>query len=155
MEEVQNQQLFSLNIEPITKSHLRETAKWAKFLSIAGIVFLSLATLAVLLSLTIMPRMAKFTMNGVEQEEFTAGMRISFFLVMVIVFAIAFFPMLFMLQFANQMKTALYSNNQELLNSSFQNLKKYFRYIGIIMIIVLAFYALAFVIVALGAFAAS
>jgi ABC-type nickel/cobalt efflux system permease component RcnA len=33
------------------------------------------------------------------------------------------------------MKTALYGNDQENLNSSFQNLKRYFRYVGIITII--------------------
>jgi len=40
-----------------------------------------------------------------------------------------------MFRFANQMKTALYGNDQEDLNASFQNLKKYFRYVGIITII--------------------
>ena len=46
-----------------------------------------------------------------------------------------FFPLLYMLRFANQMKTALYGNDQENLNVSFQNLKRYFRYVGIITII--------------------
>ena len=44
------------------------------------------------------------------------------------------------------MKTALAGNDQEALNTSFQNLKKYLRYIGVLMIICLSFYALALII---------
>jgi hypothetical protein len=48
---------------------------------------------------------------------------------------VGFFPLLYMLRFANQMRTALDGNDQEKLNESFQNLKRYFRYFGIITII--------------------
>ena len=48
---------------------------------------------------------------------------------------IAFFPYYFLLRFANKMKAALISNDQETLNSSFQNLKILYRYMGILMII--------------------
>jgi hypothetical protein len=48
------------------------------------------------------------------------------------------------------MKSALASNDQEVLNTSFQNLKASFRYVGIIMIVMLAFWALALIIGVLG-----
>jgi hypothetical protein len=48
---------------------------------------------------------------------------------------ILFFPLMYMLRFANQMKTALNANDQGSLNISFQNLKRFFRYLGVITII--------------------
>jgi hypothetical protein len=60
------------------------------------------------------------------------------------------FPLLFLLQFANRMKRALAANEQDDLNDAFLQLKKYFRYLGIIVIIVLALYALMFVLAIMG-----
>jgi hypothetical protein len=37
-----DQNLFSLTVDPVTKAHLYETAKWARFLAILGFVFLGL-----------------------------------------------------------------------------------------------------------------
>ena len=42
MEQSHSQELFSLQIDPLTKSHLWETARWAKFLSIVGFVLCGL-----------------------------------------------------------------------------------------------------------------
>ncbi|MGZ8561966.1 MAG: hypothetical protein ACXWV3_10250 [Flavisolibacter sp.] len=63
-----------------------------------------------------------------------------------IIAIIWFFPLLFLLRFANQVQSAILSNNQESLNSAFQNLKVCFRYVGIVTIIGMAFYLLAIVI---------
>jgi hypothetical protein len=54
-----------------------------------------------------------------------------------------FFPCLHLFHFANKMKLALTGNDQEMLNTSFKNLKACFKFMGIITIIVLSFYALA------------
>jgi hypothetical protein len=59
--------------------------------------------------------------------------------------AIGFFPLLFTYRFANQMRGALNSNDQALLNTSFQNLKICYRYIGIVAIIVLVLFILSLV----------
>jgi len=54
-----------------------------------------------------------------------------------------FFPYFFLFRFATRMKTALNTNDQLTLNTSFQNLKIMFRYVGILTIVMLSFYALA------------
>ena len=61
---------------------------------------------------------------------------------------IAFFPYYFLLRFANKMKAALVSNDQDSLNGSFQNLKILYRYMGILMIISLAFMIFAILAIA-------
>ncbi|HWI90726.1 MAG TPA: hypothetical protein VNT20_05585 [Flavisolibacter sp.] len=146
-------ELFSLTIDPLVKSHLVDTAKWARFLAIAGIILLSLGVLFTILNVTVLKNsgLTRYTYNGVEQEELTAGLKATVFILMLIIFAIAFFPMWYLLQFANKMKIALYSNDQEALISSFLNIKRYFRYVGAITIIVLVFYGLAILFILLGA----
>jgi hypothetical protein len=54
------------------------------------------------------------------------------------------------MRFANRMRLALYGNDQQALNLSVQNLKVFFRYIGIITIIVLSLYALVFIVTIVG-----
>lgn len=149
MEETHTSSLFSLSIDPITKAHLTDTAKWARFLAIAGIVLLCLAVLFTVLALTVLPNtlFTGVTYSGAGQDEMTTSVKIFSVILMLIFFIIAFFPMWYLLQFANKMRTALYSNDQEALNNSFLNIKRYFRYVGIIMIIVLAIYGLAFAVI--------
>lgn len=141
----QNQSLFSLSIEPITKSHLLQAARWAKFLAIAGMVFLGIALLAYAYLIFVMDR---FTMaaSGDEVTELNSGLRIGYIIFALAMIAVGFFPLLFLLQFANRIKTALQANQQEDLNAAFQSLKKHFRFIGIVLIIVMAAYGLTFVL---------
>jgi hypothetical protein len=70
------------------------------------------------------------------------GMGISYFALAVI----WFFPFMFLFRFSSQMRYALAANDQERLNTSFQNLKICFRYVGIVTMIVLVLYILLFVI---------
>ncbi|HEU4901804.1 MAG TPA: DUF5362 family protein [Flavisolibacter sp.] len=129
--------LFSLSIDPATKIHLAETARWARFLAIIGFVLIVfMVALGVYSSLTISRYEDMFNgYRGSRSIVDSVGVGVS--IVYVIMAVVAFFPLLFMLRFANQMRSALSSNNQALLTSSFQNLKIYFRYLGIITIIFL------------------
>jgi hypothetical protein len=73
----------------------------------------------------------------------------------IIVAVLYFFPLLFTLRFANKMRTALSANDQQALNSAFQNLKICYRYIGILTIIGLVFLAIAVIFGIIGAAAFS
>ena len=68
----------------------------------------------------------------------------------IVIALIYFFPCLFLFRFATKMKVALASNDQETLNTSFQNLKATFRYMGIVTIVMLVFFLLAFLVAFLG-----
>ena len=143
--------LFSLSIDPLTKSHLNETAKWARFLAIVGMVLLVLMIIFGLFFSTMMATSSNPFEEPVEggsglMSGFGIGMAI-FYIIMAVIW---FFPLLFLLRFANTMKASLHSNDQNALNVSFQNLKSCFRYVGIITIIILALYALIFVFALLG-----
>lgn len=155
MEQTTNTSLFSLSIDPVTKAHLYETAKWAKFLAVVGMIFLVLMIVAGVFG----SAMLFSTMGGLDNEYGGTGMATYgsgiFATYMIVVAVIYFFPLLFTLRFANKMRTALNGNDQQALNTSFQNLKACFRYIGIITIIALVFLVIGLVFGIMGAAAFS
>src|SRR5438270_775675 len=128
----ENQSLFSLNIDPLTKSHLQETAKWTKFLAIVGMIVLILVLVITLLGVTIFTSSVgmRFGVYSDTQEQVANSLRVGLVIGTIITIAIAFFPLFYLLQFANRMKKALAANQQNDLNEAFLNLKKYFRYLG-------------------------
>lgn len=157
MEETQT--LFSLRIDPVTKLHLGETARWARFLAVFGIIVLCLITAASIFGITVMDQLiGRMNLNSGSDyyvSDFSNPARIAMAFSTIVMFVIGIFPLIYLLRFANKMKTALAGNNQEALNISFQNLKRYFRYLGIIIIIFLIIYALFFVIAIIGGVAMS
>lgn len=136
-----NQTLFSLTIDPVTKSHLLESAKWARFLAIVGMIFLFLGILIFIGVIAFIPNMPYNDFSGIN----SVGLKVGFSFYLILISAIGFFPLLFLLRYSNHLRSALQGNDQNLLNSSFQNLKILFRYLGIVTIIVLALYALGIV----------
>lgn len=151
MEQNPSSSIFNLSIDPLAKSHLSETAKWARFLSIVGMISLVLMILFGLFFSRIFSSLSGNSFEGSEvSSEWTAGMGMAMAVVYIIIAIIWFFPFLYLLRFANTIKTAVNSNDQNALNVSFQNLKACFRYVGIVTIIVLALYALIFVFAIVG-----
>ena len=111
-----------------------------------GMIILILALIFAILSATVIPNSMRFTVNGQPTDEITNSMKVGTVIGAIIMTAIAFFPLFFLLQFAGKMRTALAANEQDGLNEAFLNLKKYFRYLGIIVIIVLVLYACIFIV---------
>ena len=143
MEQSSNSSLFSLSIDPITKAHLSEAAKWARFLAILGMIFLVLIILMGLFGST----MLFSSMNNLEGDAsgmaaYGSGIFAGYMIVIAVIY---FFPLLFTLRFANNARTALNTNNQQALNTAFQNLKACFRFIGILTIIGLVFMAIGLI----------
>ena len=74
------------------------------------------------------------------------GLGIGVAIIYLVMAVVWFFPLMYLLRFANQMRTAIEANDQESLNTSVQNLKICFRYLGIVTIIGILFYILFFAI---------
>lgn len=142
--------LFSLSIDPATKSSLAETAKWARFLAIVGFVFLLLVLGVGIYSSLLISRYQDIYAGSTGRSSFFDGIGIGMAALYLLMAIVVFFPLLFMFRFAGQMQSALASNNQALLNSSFQQLKIYFRFLGIVTVVSLALLLLAFLLQILG-----
>jgi hypothetical protein len=150
MEENQNTSSSGLGIDVNSKEHLTEAARWAKFLAIVGFVLCGLVVIAGIFAGSIfnsmLGRMGEGELSSMDMSGLGAMMSTIY-----IGFALLyFFPCLFLFRFANQMKTAFATYEQEMLNKSFQNLKKMFRFVGILTIIVLCLYALGILMVLVG-----
>lgn len=136
--------IFSLSIDTNTKSQLSEAAKWARFLAIVGFICLTLlAGAGVWAIINVNSLNAGYSRYGNSYSTgYTAGTVFSYFIVALIYF----FPLLFLLRFSNHMRAAIAADNQERLNTSFQNLKICFRYLGILTIIGLVLVTLSLVL---------
>jgi ATP/ADP translocase len=148
MEQNQNSSLFGLSIDPMTKNHLGDAARWAKFLAIIGFIVCGLIVIIGIFAGSILENFSSNRYEGFNSnaQVNTKGFGVMAAVLYILIALLYFFPCLFLFNFASKMKTALLSNDQDTLNSSFQNLKKTFRYVGVLTIIVLSFYLIAMVI---------
>ena len=150
-QEIQNQgPLFGLSIDPLIKSHLSETARWGKFLSIIGFIFCAFIALVGIFFVSIFGTVDK-RYGSFDGPSIGAALGPAVMVIYILIALLYFFPCLFLLRFSNKMKTALATDNQADLTMSFQNLKVLFRYVGILTIIVVSLYLLALLFGGLGA----
>ena len=143
-EQNQESSLFGFGIDQSSRAHLAEAAKWAKFLAIVGFVMCGLIVVMAIFAGSFLAMMSNSYNDGYSSSARLTGGMGAFVAILYIGIAILFFfPYLFLFRFATRMKTALNTNDQLTLNTSFQNLKIMFRYVGILTIVMLSFYALA------------
>src|SRR5688572_2799319 len=135
--------LFGFGIDQSSRAHLSEAAKWAKFLAIVGFVMCGLIVVMAIFFGSFLATMSSFNDESRSSAAFTGGMGVFVAIFYIGIAILVFFPYLFLFKFATRMKTALNTNDQLTLNTSFQNLKIMFRYVGILTIVMLSFYALA------------
>ena len=137
-----NPNLFSLNIDPVTKTHLNVTARWARFLAILGMIVLALGLIVALMGATLFTTFfgVPTTSTDPGTDNILTAARVTMVISALVVSAIVFFPLLFLLRFANSMRRAIAGNDQKGLNTAFEHLKSHFRYLGIVAIIFLVLY---------------
>jgi hypothetical protein len=142
--EQQTSDLFDLQVDQQARIYLNETARWSKFLSIVGFVMCAIIVVMAFFAGSILTAMGSqfstmFAMGGV------------FFTIIYLLIALLyFFPCLYLYNFSTKLKMALASNDQVLLNTALKNQKACFRYLGILTLIILSFYALILVVALIG-----
>ncbi len=119
--------------DPI-RSFLAESARWGKFISIIGFVFVGLAAIMMLFG------------GGAMMAVGMAGMGGLAILLYIIVLGISVIPIYYLYNFATKMQVALRDDNQVFLRDAFENHKSMFKFYGIFMAIMLGIYALIFLI---------
>lgn len=134
----------SIQVNTLAQNHLKETAKWAKFLAIVGFVFTGFIALFAIFAGTLM---STFSAMSPELSMLpTAGLSFAYLFIA----AIYFIPCLFLFQFAQKAKLALQEENSDLLADSLGRLKSLFLFTGILTLIMVAFYVLILLFVILG-----
>jgi len=153
MEQNQDTSLFGLGIDPTSKTHLSEAARWAKFLAIVGMAMCVIMVIFGIIASTVVSNATKEMESsfGYQRSMDTGVLGMTMMVTYILIAILYFFPCLFTLRFANHMQNALNANDQDSLNESFKNLKVTFRYMGILTIIFLALFLLAFLVGGFGA----
>ena len=138
----------NLIIDWRSKEFLKETAKWTKFLSILGFVGIGLMVLG---SLVMLFAPSSLMSNG----DFPFGGKI-FMMLLYLAFAVLYyFPISYLYQFSENTKKAIENNDNNAIRDAFEFLKSHYKFMGILTIILLAFYAIIIFIGLIGAGAAA
>ncbi|KAF2333076.1 DUF5362 family protein [Flavobacterium daemonense] len=147
MEETSVFENFEMQLDHSAKDFLQETAKWAYFLSILGFVGIGLFALIAVFAGAFFSAMGS-AMPGMGVYGSSFGALMSFFYLFI--GAIYFFPVYYLFKFSSNAKRAFRENDSEALTSSLGYLKSHYKFIGILMVSILALYALFFVLAIFG-----
>lgn len=147
MEENSVFEKFELQLDSTAKDFIKEIAKWAYFLSILGFIGIGLLLIIAVFAGTLFSAMGS-TMPGMGAygSSFGAAMGAIYFLLA----AFYFFPVYYLFKFSSNAKKAFRDNDSETLTASFGYLKSHYKFIGILMVVFLAMYALFFVFAIVG-----
>ncbi|WP_051287467.1 DUF5362 family protein [Algoriphagus mannitolivorans] len=125
---------------------LMETAKWGKFLSIVGFVFVGIVL--------IMAFGFGYIFNQIQSELAQSTpvplgpMMTGIYLLMAVLY---FFPCLYLYRYSRKTKTAVLERDQIQLTEALANQKSLYKFMGILTIVGLCFYAFIFLFAAAGA----
>lgn len=138
----------NLIIDWRSKEFLKETAKWTKFLAILGFVGIGLMVLG---SLVMLFAPSSLMSNG----DFPFGGKI-FMMLLYLAFAVLYyFPISYLYHFSENTKKAIENNDNNAIRDAFEFLKSHYKFMGILTIILLSFYAIMIFIGLIGAGAAA
>lgn len=131
-------------INSASREHLLVTAKWAKFIAIVAFIMQGLSVFSIVTGLILGASIVGLAELG--------GVAISIIISLAVV-VLYFFPTYYLYKFAIKMIDGLsYKNSGSIIEEGFENLKSSFKFMGILMIVVLSFYALIFLLGLIAAF---
>jgi formate hydrogenlyase subunit 3/multisubunit Na+/H+ antiporter MnhD subunit len=131
-------ELRRIEIGQDTLKDLDTTRKWSMFLAILGFIGIGLILIIGLFAgafLTIF----KSGNSGLGTTEMIV------ILVVLVFIVIYFFPVLYLFRFSKYTSNAVRTLDKQELHKAFRNLRRYFVYIGILIIVVLVIYIVAFI----------
>ncbi len=128
-----------IEIDQTTLNHLNTARKWAMFLAIIGFIFLGLVTIIALIAGTFL--------KAFSVGEKSLGVPDSLmYLPLIAMAVIYFFPVLFLFRFSKFSHKAILTFDKVLLHKAIKNLKYYFAYIGIMILVIFSIYIVVLII---------
>jgi len=123
----------ALEVTETAKKYLKTTSDWTRFFSIMGFIavgFLGLISIVALLTLLVLS-----FVDDMPEEAYL------FFIggIIYLILAVAMlFPALYLSRFSQKTNAALLSNNANEIETAFKNLKSYWKFTGVMTIVVIA-----------------
>jgi len=131
------QDVSALYLTSEIEDHLRVSAKWAKIVAIIGFVSVGFMLLG---SFSLMAMGPLF--EEMNEMPFSTVYQLIFYFVFAV---IPIFPLVYLYRFASNMQVALISDIPDPLAKSFRNLKSHYKSIGILTLVIIGLYFLAFI----------
>jgi hypothetical protein len=143
-EETEDVSPIELNEE--IQYYLYETAKWCKFLSIVGFVFIGLLIIGAFAAGTFISKFAAASPGAPVSAAFIT-------VIYVLMALIYFFPTFYLYRFAVNTKAGINTGSQAEMTTAFSNLKSVFKFWGIFTLVIIIFYTIVLALAAAGGFA--
>lgn len=126
IENIGNPNPQELRLNNYAKNFLRETARWAKFISIVGFVMIVLLAGFSILSMLIGMRSSS-ALDSTFSASYAGGGIVGFIFILLIL-AIYFFPILYLYKFSKNMNRALELEDEITLTKGFEYLKSHYKF---------------------------
>lgn len=131
MENIHDENKIEIGTESF--NNLNSVWRWTMFLSVLGFIFLGLLIVAGLA--------ASLFLTTFKSREAAFGIPESLMIIIfIIIAAIYFFPVFFLFRFSKNIRDALHNLDPGKLSKGFRNLRSYFTYIGVMVIVVVSIY---------------
>jgi len=123
--------------------YLYQIARWARFIALLGYIFIGLL-LIISFFMGFILQILNRNIPAIEEPPiFTNNVMAIIYLAIALLY---FFPVYYLFRFSNELIKAFKAEDEVGLNASLEFLKKHYKFIGILLIVMLAFYAFAFAI---------
>lgn len=129
-------EIRKIEIEKETLNDLNTTRKWTMFLAILGFILIGIIVIGGLVT--------GLFLSVFKTQNSNIGITESLlFVVFIVIAVIGFFPYFFLFRFSKHTSSAVKNLDKQELHIAFKNLKTYYVYIGILMIILISIYVIA------------
>jgi len=135
-------------LNEMSRAYLLETSRWTKFLAIMGFIATGIMVLAAFFMMAMGSTMG--ALAGSSASMMGGLMGVGMGMIYILVAAIYIYPVITLYKFSRNMKRGLQTNNNDLVTEAFRNQKNLYKFLGILMIILLAFYLMAFIFAGIG-----
>lgn len=118
------------------KAVIVSSCKWAKFLAITSFVMMGLL---VLISLILLLTVA---VAGQVIPGISASYAVTLFIIVIVAMIIDLFPLIYLYRYASKGLQAVEAEDSASMTESFLNIKRYFKFTGVLVIVILSLYVL-------------
>jgi len=133
-------EISAIDVSSDSKSHLLGAAKWARFIAIAGFVFLGFFLLIFFATGSM------FLTVGLSNFELDAMKSGAAILFVAFMSALIFFPNYYLYKFSSGIITAILSSSTIDLTNGLKNLKSVFKFYGILFALQIGIYGILFLL---------
>lgn len=142
--EKEEQEQVVLQVTEDIRSYLYETSKWTRFLAIVGFVATVFMVMLAFSVSAMMGAMDTMTAGNNPYAQIPQGVLTFWLLIFSLIY---FYPSFLLLKYSTACKQAVLYGDNESLVTAMAKMKSFFKFWGVLFIVLISFYAITFVMV--------